>query len=108
MDLKHIMAKNFTIIPAMIRKMKVTGYYLTDKKQVLAIIRSLLESSWGQVKLVLTHNEAIKTFDGISHHLELQAEQRNMSRNTVALVAQNGLKCGGFKRNKGKTKIQEL
>ncbi|KAL0394938.1 UNVERIFIED_CONTAM: hypothetical protein Slati_4460000 [Sesamum latifolium] len=42
----------------------------------LAVLRSLPEQTWGHVKLVLTHNEQIKTFDSIASHLKLEAGRR--------------------------------
>lgn len=42
------------------------------------------------MKLVLTHNEAIKTFDDISSHLELEVECRNTNHNTIALLHKMG------------------
>ena len=53
------------------------------------VIRSLLEPTWGKMKLVLTHSENIKTFADISRHLELEAECIGVYQNTL-LVAQFG------------------
>lgn len=57
-------------------------------------------------ELALTHNKAIKTFDDISPHLVHEADHRHTNHSTIALVAQNGHKSGGSKRNKGKNMNQ--
>ncbi|KAL0461126.1 UNVERIFIED_CONTAM: hypothetical protein Slati_0000200 [Sesamum latifolium] len=46
----------------------------------LAVLRSLPEQTWGHVKLVLTHNEQIKTFDSVASHLKLEADRRESER----------------------------
>lgn len=69
----HTMAQHLRVISAMIREMKAASNDLTDEQQILVVIRCLFDPSWEDVKLVLTHNEGIKTFDDISQHLELEA-----------------------------------
>ncbi|KAK4382870.1 Copia protein [Sesamum angolense] len=53
---------------------------LTDEQQVLAVLRSLPKQTWGYVKLVLTHNEKINTFDRVASHLKLEADCRESER----------------------------
>ena len=92
----------------MIRDMKAAGCELTDEQQILAVLRSLPEPFWGQVKLVLTHNEGIKTFENISYHLELKVECRD-ANHSAALVARTG-RCNGnsfqHKKKQRKYKIE--
>ena len=56
---------------AMIRELHVNGNNLTNEQQVQVVIRSLPKSSWGHIKMILTHNKGIKTFSDIEQHLEL-------------------------------------
>lgn len=56
MDPKHTMAEHLRVMSTMIREMKADGNNLTDEQQILAVIRSLPEPSWKDMKLVLTHN----------------------------------------------------
>ena len=48
----------------LIRELKVAGHVLSDEQQVQAVIRSL-PHSWEHMKLNLTHNESIITFDDV-------------------------------------------
>ncbi|CAL5356408.1 unnamed protein product [Camellia sinensis] len=77
MDPKHTMAEHLKVMSAIIKEMKAADNDLTDEQQILSVIRSLPDPSWGHVKLVLTHNEGIKTFDSISRHLELEADGKD-------------------------------
>ena len=58
----------------MITELKSAGHQLTDEQQVQAVIRSL-PASWEHMKVNMTHNESIKTFADIAHHLELEDER---------------------------------
>ena len=104
MDSKHSMAENLRTMSALIRDLKATGNNLSDEQKVTVVIHSLPEPTWGQMKLVLTHSENIKTFDYISRHLMLEVECMGVHQNTL-LVAQSGqrmafmLKCKGQGRN---------
>ncbi|KAH7863924.1 hypothetical protein Vadar_023568 [Vaccinium darrowii] len=76
MNPKHTMVEHLRAMSAMIRELKAAGYTLTDEQQVTAVIRSLPATEhWGQMKLMMTHNENIKTFADISQHLELEVER---------------------------------
>ena len=50
----------------------------------------------------MTHNESVKTFDDIVHHLELEVEQLVVTRpnEQVDVVESNSCKAFGFKHNK--------
>ena len=100
MDPKHTMVEHLRVMSSMFRDMKAAGNDLTDEQQVLAILRSLPDPTWVHVKLVLTHNEGIKNFDDVSHHLEVEAECVEANRN-AALVAQAGRQKGYKPRRKG-------
>ncbi|KAL0307490.1 UNVERIFIED_CONTAM: Retrovirus-related Pol polyprotein from transposon TNT 1-94 [Sesamum angustifolium] len=64
----------------MIQELQNVGCELSDEQQVLAVLRSLPEQTWGHVKLVLTHNEQIKKFDSVASHLKLEADRREYER----------------------------
>ncbi|KAL0343060.1 UNVERIFIED_CONTAM: hypothetical protein Sangu_1193400 [Sesamum angustifolium] len=72
----------------MTREFRNVGYELSDEQQVLAILRLLPKQIWGHMKLVLTHNEKIKTFDNAVSHLKLEAGRREFEcAQQVTLVA---------------------
>lgn len=89
MDSKHSMAEHLRTMFALIHDLKAVGNNLSDEQQVIVMIRSLPEPTWGHMKFVLTHCENIKTFANISCHLELEAEHMGAHQNTL-LVTQFG------------------
>ena len=101
MDSKHSMAEHLRTMSALIRHLKATGNNLFDEQQVTVVIRSLPEPTWGQMKLVLTHSENIKTFDYISRHLMLEVECMGVHQNTL-LVAQSGQRKAYKPKHKGR------
>ncbi|KAL0350110.1 UNVERIFIED_CONTAM: Retrovirus-related Pol polyprotein from transposon TNT 1-94 [Sesamum radiatum] len=75
----------------MIRELQHAGCELSDEQQVLVVLRLLPEHTWGHVKLVLTHNEQINTFDSVASYLKLQAGRRESERTQqAAFVAHAG------------------
>ena len=58
----------------MIRELKTSKHVLTDEQQVEAVIKSL-PKSWEHMVVNMRHNESVKTFDDIVHHLELEADR---------------------------------
>ena len=86
MDSKPSIAEHLRTMSALIHDLKAAGNNLSDEQQDTAVIRSLPEPTWGQMKLILTHSENIKTFDDISRHIELEAERMGAHQNTF-LVA---------------------
>ena len=71
----------------MMSKLKEAGHALTSEQQVQAIISSLSHSQ-EHIKVHLTYNIEIKTFDDNVHHLELEEDQMESSRlETEAYVA---------------------
>lgn len=57
----------------LIKELKTIGHVLFSEQQVQEIMCSL-PHSWGHMKVKLTHNESIVTFDDASCHLELEDE----------------------------------
>jgi hypothetical protein len=94
LDPKHTMTEHLRAMSAMIRQLKAAGVNITDEQQVLSVIRSLPDNDvWSHIKMVLTHNEGIKTFDDVSRHLELEAERVKVTR-AATMVATAGPKKG--------------
>ena len=85
----------------MIRELKVAENNLSDEQQVQASICSLPDT-WVQMRVNMTHNENIKTFDDLSRHLELEAERLKVAKaNNSSYTAQSGSrKPSGLKHKK--------
>ena len=65
------MRQHLTVMSNMISELRVVGHEMTDEQQVQAVIR-YLPSSWEHMHVNLTHNDNIKTFDDVAHHVELE------------------------------------
>ncbi|KAK4411886.1 hypothetical protein Sango_0261600 [Sesamum angolense] len=76
LDPKHSMIQHLDVMKDMIRELQNAGCELSDEQQVLAVLRSLPEQTWGHVNFVLTRNDQIKMFDSVASHLKLEAEHR--------------------------------
>ena len=85
----------------MIAQLKSVGHVLSDEQQVQAVIRSL-PNNWEHLKVNLTHNDNIKTFSDVVHHVELKDERLGAAKAAFnAFVAESsGTKSSGFKRKK--------
>ena len=57
----------------MISKLRGVGHELTDEQQVQDIIR-FLPSVREHLRINLTHNDNIKTFDDVAQHVELEED----------------------------------
>ncbi|KAL0457633.1 UNVERIFIED_CONTAM: hypothetical protein Slati_0390500 [Sesamum latifolium] len=99
LDPKYSMIQHLDVMKDMIRELQNAGCELSDEQQVLAVLRSLPEHTWGHVKLVLTHNEQIKTFDSVTSHLKLEADHRESERAQQAEFVTHAGQC---KPHKGK------
>ena len=69
----HTVKQHLREMTKMIREFGSTGHILTEKKQVQVVIHSL-PGSWEHMKVNLTHNESIKTFDNVARHVKLEDE----------------------------------
>ena len=58
----------------MMSEQRGADHELTDEQQVQAVVRSL-PSSWEHLRINLTHNENIKTFDDVARHVELEEDR---------------------------------
>lgn len=68
------MRQHFWQISNMITDLKTTSHTLTDEQHVQAIIHSL-HDNWEHMKVNLTYNNIIKTFDDTACHLELEEDR---------------------------------
>ena len=70
----HTMRQHLTVMSNMISELRVVGHEVTDEQQVQAVIH-FLPSSWEHMRVNLTHNDNIKTFDDIACHVELEEDR---------------------------------
>ena len=68
------MRQHLTIMFNMVSELRADGHDMTDEQQVQAMIHSL-PSSWERMRVNLTHNDNIKTFDDVAHHVELEEDR---------------------------------
>ena len=85
----------------MIRELRTAGHILSDEQQVQALIRSLPDK-WEHLKVNLTHNDSIKTFNDAARHVELEDERLSVAKSmTGAFVAESSsMKSKGLKRKR--------
>ena len=55
----------------MISELKGADHELTDEQQVQDVIRSL-PNAWEHIRINLTHNGNIRTFDDVARHVKLE------------------------------------
>ncbi|KAL0448762.1 UNVERIFIED_CONTAM: hypothetical protein Slati_1432600 [Sesamum latifolium] len=79
LDLKYSMIQHLDVMKDIIRELQNASCELSDEQQVLIVLRLLPKQTLGHVKLVLTHNEQIKTFDSVSTHMKLEAGVENLN-----------------------------
>ena len=68
------MRQHLTIMSNMISELRAAGHDMTDEQQVQSVIRSL-PSNWEHMRVNLTHNQNIKTFDDVARHVELEEDR---------------------------------
>jgi len=86
------MKQHLRQMSSIIRELKVAENNLSDEQQVQDGIRSL-PNTWEQMRLNMTQNENIKTFDNLSGHLELEAERLKTAKlNGSSYITQSGLR----------------
>ena len=79
----HTMKQHFRAMSTMIRELKAAGNTLTEKQRTQVGLH-FLPDSWETMMISMTYNENIKTFDDLSHHLELEAKCLEASKATKA------------------------
>lgn len=65
----------------------MTFHELDDNMQLLGVIRALPDPQWTQMKMILTHDDNVKTFADVQRKLEMEVERIGPTPST-ALVAQ--------------------
>ena len=100
----HTMRQHLTVMSNMIR-IEGCWHEMTDEQQVQAVIRSL-PSSWEHMRVNLTHNDNIKTFDDVARHVELEEDCLLVEKPVQeAFMTENKKReAQGSGRNKGKGK----
>ncbi|KAH0639721.1 hypothetical protein KY285_036307 [Solanum tuberosum] len=85
----------------MIAQLKTVGHVLSEEQQVQPVIWSL-PNNWEHLKVNLIHNDSIKTFFDVAHHVELEDERVGAAKAASnAFVAESsGTKSSGFKCKK--------
>ena len=78
---------------------------MTDEQQVQAVIRSL-PSNWEHIRVNLTHNDNIKTFDDVAHHVEFEKDRLHAEKpiNEAFICETKMCRTYGSKYKKGKAK----
>ena len=88
------MTKHLRQMSNMITELADAGHALTDEQQVQAVIRSL-PNNWEHMKMHLTHNENIKTFDDAKRHLKLESDRLAASKSNADVYMTGTSKPGG-------------
>ena len=70
----HTMRQHFTVMSNMISELRAVGHEMIDEQQIQTVILSL-PSSWEHMRVNLTHNDNIKTFDDVAHNIELKQDR---------------------------------
>ncbi|GAB2284052.1 hypothetical protein Dimus_039641 [Dionaea muscipula] len=87
----------------MIGEMAAAGRELSDEQQVQAVIRSL-PKSWEHMRVNLTHNDLIRTFDDVSRHLEMEEDRliEDKPATEAHMVSTSQRGALSFRRRKGR------
>ena len=70
----HTMMQHLTVMSNMISELKGVGHKLTDEQQVQVVIR-FLPNAWEDLRINLTYNDNIKTFDDVAGHVKLEEDR---------------------------------
>ena len=101
----HIMRQHLTVMSNMISELRSAAHQLTDEQQVQAMIRSL-PNAWEHLRINLTHNDNIKTFDDVARHVELEEDRLLIDKPVEQAYITESKKFGasgtGQKKWKGK------
>ena len=102
------MRQHFSEMLNMIHELKAGGYDYTDEQQIHEVIHSLAKS-WEHMKVNMMHNDNIRTFNDISHHLELEDERQEATKAFCQLYVteSSSRKTSGFKHKRGNNNYQK-
>ena len=92
------MREHLTIMRNMIEELRQAGHTLSDEQQVQAVIRSL-PRSWEHMRVNLTHNDNIRTFDDVARHVELE-EDRLMTERAEKSAGEAMVAASSSRKNK--------
>ena len=94
-QLNHTMRQHLTVMSNMISEPKGAGHELTDERQVQAVIRSL-PNAWEHLRINLTHNDNIKTFDDVARHVDLEEDHLLADKSSGHAYMTESNKVGSF------------
>ena len=91
----------------MISELKGAGHELTDEQQVQAIIHSL-PNAWDVLKINLTYNDNIKTFNDVARPVELEEDHllADKSSERAYMTESHEIGSSDIGRNKWKGRFQ--
>jgi hypothetical protein len=99
------MRQHLTVMSNMISELKGVGHEMTDEQQVQPVIRSL-PSNWEHMCVNFTHNDNIKTFDDVAHHVELEEDrfhaEKPINEAFISETKMRGAYGSKYKRGKAK------
>ncbi|KAJ4745000.1 Retrovirus-related pol polyprotein from transposon tnt 1-94 [Rhynchospora pubera] len=107
---EHSMREHILAMSNMISELQQAGHVLSNEQQLQAVIRSL-PRSWEHMRVNLTHNDNIRTFDEVARHVELEedrllAERADKAAGEAMIAASKNLQRkprqnSGSKKNAG-------
>ena len=101
----HTMRQHLTVKSNMISELKGDGHELIDEQHVQVVIRSL-PHAWEHLRINLTHNDNVKTFDDVAQHVELEEDRLLAAKSTRQAYMTESNKVGSsgtrWKKWKGK------
>ena len=99
------MRQHLTVMSNMISELKDVGHELNDEQQVQAVIRSF-PHAWEHLRINLTNNDNIKTFDDVARHVGLEEDRllTDKSSGQAYMTESNKVGSSGIGRKKWKGK----
>ena len=85
----------------MISELRSVGHQLTDEQQVQAVICSIL-NAWEDLRINLTQNDNIKTFDDVAQHVELEEDSLLADKPVGQAYMTKSKKFGAFRTERKK------
>ena len=99
------MRQRIIVMLNMISEMKGVSHELTEEQQVQAVIRSL-PNAWEHLRINLTHNDNIRTFDDVARHVVLEEDRLLADKSSRQAYMTESNKVGssgtGWKKWEGK------
>jgi len=99
------MRQHLTVMSNRISELKDIGHKMTDEQQVQAVI-CYFPSNWKHMRVNLTHNDNIKIFDDVAHHVELEEDrlhaEKPVNEPFIFETKMRGAYGSKYKKGKGK------